>query len=158
VSSVTSIQYQPGDRHPASGRSPDPGIGPRFLVRIGTERIGMFQECSGLTVEYDVFPWEEGGENRFVHKLRGRAKHPNLVLKRGITHENALAKWFNDCVDKAQRKEITLELLAGDGKALRKWGFAGAYPVKWTGPTLNAGQPGAAMETLEIVHQGFAEV
>jgi phage tail-like protein len=147
---------RPSDRHPASGRAPDPGVSLRFLVTIGSDPIGYFQECSGLSVEYEVFEWPEGGENRFVHKLRGRAKFPNIVLKRGVTHEDALIKWFQACADKTQRKPIVIELLAGDGAPIRKWAFDGGYPIKWTGPTFNAGQGSPAQETLEIVHQGFA--
>jgi phage tail-like protein len=157
VSSALS-NFQPGDRHPASGRSPDPAPVLRFLVKVGTEPIGRFQECTGIQVEYETLEWPEGGENRFVHKLRGRAKYPNLVLKRGITHEKNLVQWFRDCADRTKRFAITVELLAGDLKPIRRFSFDMAYPVKWSGPNLNAGQNNAAVESLEIVHQGFAEL
>jgi phage tail-like protein len=150
--------FQAGDRHPSSGRSPDPAPVLRFLVKIGTEPIGRFQECSGLSVEYETLEWPEGGENRFVHKLRGRAKYPNLVLKRGITHEKNLIQWFRECASRTKRFPVTVEMLAGDLKPIRRFSFDMAYPVKWTGPNLNAGQNSAAVETLEIVHQGFAEL
>jgi phage tail-like protein len=94
----------------------------------------------------------------FVHKLRGRAKHPNLVLKRGVTHEKNLSDWFFECKDQAKRRNISVELIGRDQKTIRAWSFAGAFPVKWTGPTLNAGQANAAIEQLEIVHQGFEDV
>jgi phage tail-like protein len=146
------------DRNPASGGSPDPALGIGFLVKAGFDKIGLFQECSGLTVEYDVYTHEEGGEMGFVHKLRGRAKHPNLVLKRGVTHEKNLSDWFFECKDQAKRRDISVELIGRDQKTIRAWSFAGAFPVKWTGPTLNAGQANAAIEQLEIVHQGFGDV
>jgi phage tail-like protein len=119
VSSALS-NFQPGDRHPASGRSPDPAPVLRFLVKEGT----------GIQVEYETLEWPEGGENRFVHKLRGRAKYPNLVLKRGITHEKNLVQWFRDCADRTKRFAITVELLAGDLKPIRRFSFDMAYPVK----------------------------
>lgn len=155
MSNVTPM-YKPGDRHPTSKVSPDPLTGLRFIVTIAGEKIGSFQECTGLAIEYEVFSWEEGGENRFVHKLRGRAKYPNIVLKRGVTNEDALIKWFHDCSDKAQRKNIAIMLKSADGQLVRSWGIDEAFPVKWTGPTLNAGQAAAAVETLEIVHKGFS--
>ena len=40
-------------------------------------------------------------------------------------------------------------------KPVRASAFAGAFPVKWQGPTMNAGSSNIATETLEIVHQGF---
>jgi phage tail-like protein len=157
-----AIKYDSGlkasDRHPASGKKglADPGVTLRFLVSIPGIEIGEFQECSGLGVEYEVFEWAEGGENRFVHKLRGRAKFPNIVLKRGVTYEDAMIKWFKECADKTERKSVTIQLLAGDRKPIRKWAFDGAFPIKWTGPTFNAGQGSPAQETLELVHQGFS--
>jgi phage tail-like protein len=33
-----------------------------------------------------------------------------------------------------------------------------AYPVKWTGPNLNANSNAIASETLEIVHNGLRVV
>ena len=149
-------EYKAGDRNPASGRVPDAAAGLHFKVKIGSESIGMFTECSGLTVEYEVFNWEEGGQNEFVHRLRGRAKYPNLVLKRGVTHESALGKWFFDCRDKTKRNLVVVQLVGPDGKTVRTWSFANAFPVKWTGPTFNAGANNVATETLEIAHEGFA--
>jgi phage tail-like protein len=157
VASVHSMkEYQRGSRNPAAGSTPDPAVGIHFHVKIGSESIGMFSECSGLSVEYDVFSWEEGGLNDFVHKLRGRAKYPNLVLKRGVTHEDALMKWFFECRERTKRLELTLILIGPDRKPVRTWSFANAYPAKWTGPTFNAGSNAVATETLEIVHEGFA--
>jgi phage tail-like protein len=130
----------------------------RFLVTIGDVEIGRFSECSGIEVEYETLDWPEGGENGFVHKLRGRAKYKNLVLKRGLTNEKGLMDWFRACSDRTQRKAITVELRAGDATAVRKFSFDGAFPVKWTGPNLAAGQNQAAVETLEIAHHGFAEL
>jgi phage tail-like protein len=145
-------------RNPATGDSPDPALGIGFLVKAGFDKIGLFQECSGLSVEYDVYTHEEGGESGFVHKLRGRAKHPNLVLKRGVTHQKNLSDWFFECKDQTKRREISIDLLGRDQKPIRTWAFDGAFPVKWTGPTFNAGQGSAAIEQLEIVHKGFRDM
>jgi phage tail-like protein len=145
-------------RNPASGNSPDPALTMGFLVKAGFDKIGLFQEASGLTVEYDVYTHEEGGETGFVHKFRGRAKHPNLVLKRGVTHEKNLSDWFFECKDQTKRRNISIELIGKDLKTIRAWAFTGAFPVKWTGPTMNAGQAGPAIEQLEIVHQGFQDM
>ena len=69
-----------------------------FAVRLigpGAEAIdGAFQEVSGLGDERQVRELEEGGENRFVHKLPGSIKHSNLVLKRGqLAHKSRLFAW-----------------------------------------------------------------
>ena len=85
-----------------------------------------------------MLDYEEGGENGFVHKLRGRLKYPNLMLKRGVTHEEALLKWLFE-PEGRESGTVTVALLGPDAKPVRRWAFAGAFPVKWQGPTLNAG-------------------
>jgi phage tail-like protein len=134
---------------------PDPVGELRFQVAIDGVTVGAFAECSGLTVEYDVFEYQEGGESRFVHKFRGGLKYPNLVLKRGVTYEDALLKWFFDQKDREQRGNVTLNLLGDDGLQVRTWSFAAAFPVKWSGPSFNAKSTNVATETLEIAHQGL---
>ena len=98
VDSLTShTARRPRAPPTASGSSlPDPVGELRFQVLIDDAVIGAFAECSGSQVEYDIFEYQEGGEKRFVHKFRGGLKYPNLVLKRGVTYEDALVKWFFD--------------------------------------------------------------
>jgi phage tail-like protein len=133
--------------------TPDPLRASFFRVDVG-ETIGYFTECTGLSMEYDVVEYTEGGVNDFVHKLRGRMKFPNLVLKRGITHEEAFFKWFLACREKTERRELSITLFGHDLKPVRTWSFA----VKWTGPDFNAKATDAGTETVEIAHQGLASV
>jgi len=139
----------------SGSRSPDPVGELRFQVAVDDLVIGAFSECSGLTVEYELFEYQEGGEDRYTHKLRGRLKYPNLVLKRGVTHEDGLLKWFFDRRDREKRGTVTVSLLGDDGAEVRSWAFAGAFPVKWQGPSLSAKSTNIATETLEIAHQGL---
>lgn len=145
----------PTARIPATGSTPDPVGELRFKVEIPSLTIGMFTECSGLAVEFELMEYHEGGENGFSHKLRSRVRYPNLVLTRGVTHEDALLKWFFTVQEAAQRPAVTVSLLAPDTKNVRSWAFAGGFPVRWTGPNLNAGSNHAAVETLEIAHHGL---
>ena len=136
------------------GTAEDPHVGMFFMVEAGPT-IGYFTEVSGLSMEYEVEEYKEGGVNDFVHKLRGRAKFPNLVLKRGITSNEAFTQWFTACREKLERREVTLTMLDQTLKPVRVWAFVGAFPVKWTGPDFKAHADGAAIETIEIAHQGL---
>ena len=149
------------DRNPAQSSGspiPDPVGEGFFRVKIDGLTIGLFNECTGIAVEYEVQTVEEGGYNGFVRKLRGRAKHPNLVLKRGVTHEAALLDWFRKCEHATDYHDIEVSLVAPDAQVVRSWTFMDAWPSKWTGPNLKAGSNAAATETLEIAHIGFREV
>jgi phage tail-like protein len=82
-------------------------------------------------------------------------KYPNLVLKRGVTYEDALLKWLWTTQHGLELTAVTVSLIGPDGKPVRSWSFQDAFPVKWTGPNLNAGSNQIATETLEIVHGGL---
>jgi len=125
-----------------------------FIVKIpDIDTIGYFSHCSGLELGFDVFEYQEGGNNDFVHRLPGPLRYPNLVLSRGLTEQEALLKWFMATRTEAERKEVTLTLKTGTTE--RIWTFADAFPVKWTGPTLDAETGDVATETLEIAHTGL---
>ena len=148
---------------PSPTRTPDPPFtgGFKFSMDMVGE-IGAFTECSGLSVDIEVEELKEGGQNQFVHKLPSRMKWPNIVLKRGITDTNNLFDWFSKCSGDGFSNENTLkrsdgaiELVDSQGQPLRTWSFDGAFPVKWSGPTLAASSRDAATEQLEIAHHGF---
>jgi phage tail-like protein len=143
------------DRNTASGSTPDPVAGMSFKVSTDDAQIGYFSECSGITAEYEIEEYAEGGQNAFVHKLRGRMRYPNLVLSRGITHETGLMDWFMKTQSAGKRGAISVSLLGPDGSPVRKWGFQSAFPVRWEGQVLNARSHTAATESLEIAHRGL---
>ncbi len=135
--------------------TPDPVAELRFKVQLPGLNIGRFRECTGIAVEVEMKDYMEGGSNEFVHKLPTRVKYPNIVLKRGVTHEDALLKWFWESRFTVQRRDMTISLLGPGAKLVRTWAFLNAYPVKWTGPNMNAGSNQIATETLEVVHNGL---
>lgn len=126
-----------------------------FKITIPGVEIGMFRECTGLTMEFDVFEWAEGGNNEFVHHLPGRMRYPYLSLTRGLTEQAGLQQWFWQTRQKAELKEVTVELQTPDGVSTRAWTFGGGYPVRWTGPRVAADGAGIATETLDIAHSGM---
>jgi phage tail-like protein len=134
---------------------PDPVGELRFKIELPGVDLGRFRECTGLAAEIEVKDYNEGGVNDRVHKLPTRMKYPNLVLKRGVTYEDALLKWLWKTQREAQRIDVTVSLLGADGKPVRSWVFAEAFPIKWTGPNMNASSNQVATETLEIVHGGL---
>lgn len=136
-------------------RADDPLVGFHFKLDIGEDTVGFFTECSGLQVEYEMFEWAEGGQNNYVHKLRGRAKYSNITLKRGITSSKALLEWFESARNGAARRDGSVAMLDQSLNVVARWPFTGALPVKWQGPTFNAAGNDVAVETLEFAHTGF---
>ena len=120
--------------------------------------IGYFTEVSGLSGELETLSYNEGGRNDRVHRLPSRMKHPNLVLKRGVTKLTELEKWFETCHSSPDKTSITLTMYDQGLEKIRAWNFANAYPVKWTGPTFNVAQNQFATEAIEIAHEGIKVV
>ena len=120
-----------------------------------SQPVGYYTEVTGLTAEIEVMTYNEGGRNDMIHKLPTRMKHPNLVLKRGVTAVKDLQQWTLDSFMGPSRKEVTLTMYNEGLQKLRTWSFKNAYPVKWTGPNFNAAQSAIATESIEIVHDGI---
>jgi phage tail-like protein len=129
-------------------------------ITANTAFMGIFKGMEGLEVWFDVLEYAEGGNNDFVHHLPGRMRYPNLKLTWGLVSDEELLKWFMATQNKAQTQEITVTLTTAKGDTssdLRKFTFADAYPVHWSGPILhaNAADPETWGETLEIAHSGL---
>ena len=126
-----------------------------FKVSVPGLSIGTFRECTGLSMEFDVFEWAEGGNNEFIHHLPGRMRYPYLAFVGGMTQDNAMQRWFWQTRQQAELKEVTIELQTQDGQTSRAWTFADAFPVRWTGPRVAADSHGMASESLDIAHSGL---
>jgi phage tail-like protein len=131
----------------------------RFYVQVGDEGKALqavFTEVSGLQVEMQTTDYEEGGTNNFVHRLPGRLKVGNVTLKRGMTVSNAFLKWcMKTGIGGLQRENVTVALYDSLGKAVVRWHFNNAYPVKWTGPQFTADSTAIAIESIELTHEGL---
>lgn len=128
-----------------------------YRVQVQDAVVGVFSECTGLMVEYEMLAYAAGGDD-FVHQLRGRKRYQNLVLKKGMTNDKALATWFNQTKKRESRGSVTISLLTQATKNVRQWTFSRAHPVKWEGPSLLARGGVVATEVLEIAHEGFQEL
>ena len=133
-----------------------PAIFFELKLNVLGRSIGYFTEVSGLSGEMETLSYNEGGRNDRVHRLPTRMKHPNLVLKRGVTSLVELEKWFDAVAANPEPTTVTLTMYDEGLNRIRGWSFASAYPVKWTGPTFNVGQGGQfATEAIEIAHEGI---
>jgi phage tail-like protein len=137
---------------------PEPGLSLRFKVTIdGHTNLGTWMKCSGLSVEYELDDYRQGGNNAFLHRLPKGAKYTNLTLVRPIDQSTAdVARWLASVSDRMERATAEIAVLDSHGDEVAKWSFTGVFPVKWTGPSLDIGQNQAATETLELAHHGFA--
>ena len=116
-----------------------------------------FQTVSGLTVEYDMEEYKEGGENRFTHKLPVRTKYSDLVLKRGMLTGSEVIDWFFRALRdrEFQPTELGIILMNEKSEPLRTWNVAHAIPKKWQVSDLNASENSLVIETMELTYRYF---
>jgi len=134
----------------------NPYLNSRFFIEINGLIAGGFSEVTGLQVETEVEEIKEGGVNDYTHKLPKGTKHPNLVLKRGITNSDILWNWHRDVVKgNIDRRSGAILLLDFEGNREIRWNFEEAYPIKWIGPNLNSKESSISFESLELVHNGI---
>jgi len=116
-----------------------------------------FQTVSGLTVEYDMEEYKEGGENRFTHKLPVRTKYSDLVLKRGMLTGSEVIDWFFRALRDREFQPTKLDIILMNEKSepLRTWNVAHAIPKKWQVSDLNASENSLVIETMELTYQYF---
>lgn len=116
-----------------------------------------FQSVSGLSVEYDMEDFKEGGENRFVHKLPVRTKYADLVLKRGMLKDSNVISWFMEAFRdrKFTPADINIMLMNEEGQPLRTWNVVHAIPKKWVVSDFNANENSVVIETVELSYRYF---
>jgi phage tail-like protein len=119
--------------------------------------VAGFSECSGLEVMTEVFEYKEGGLNDHVRKFPTRSSHANLTMKHGMIYlYDDLWTWHDGFVQgRGRRKDGLIVLLDEARKPAKVWKFRRGIPMKWVGPSLNALQSNAAIESLEISHEGL---
>lgn len=126
---------------------------------IGDKNIDMqFQSVSGLSAEINTEEHNEGGENRFSHKLPLRSSYSNLILKRGLLKDSDLIKWFTDTLDTMIVKPVSIDisLLNEEHQPLVTWNIVHAWPNKWSVSDFDAEKSAIAIETLELNYRYFS--
>jgi len=140
-------------------RGKDVHLGLHFWVQIDGVEIAGFSECSGLTIETEVYEYMEGGLNTRTHKLPVRTKYGNITLKRGLDPGQDLYRWYMASIDGLpnKRKNISIMIYGPkpSGEPVKKWDLAEAWPVKWTGPDMKTDAGAVAVETIEFAHNGI---
>lgn len=136
----------------------EPGNSLRFNVVIDGLDLGAFTALDGLSAEYEVRSYEEGGENGYVHQLPGRLKFGNIRLTRPVDMESkALSMFFGLLAKGVSTARLTATVVAfnDNGEPVAEWTFVGVWPVKYTGPSFSTDTAKVATETFEFAHTGL---
>jgi len=141
----------------ASGKSPYSHFS--FRVEIGGEddaaRVHAgFQEMTSLGPEHTVVEYREGNDwQNAPRKIPGTFKVPDVTLKRGVVRSIDLYEWLGEVRNggPGARRTVRIDLLSEDrSRIVQSWFLFNAYPIKYTGPELDAKGTEVAIEELVL--------
>jgi len=137
---------------------PESGLTFRFQVTIDHKvELGNWTKCEGLTVEWEVQEYREGGLNDYVHRLPGRRKYQNIKLTRPLDRSSKdVASWISKVEGPSAGHTAQICILDGEGKQVAAWNIVDIWPTRWTGPNMDVNGKDTAFETLELAHNGFS--
>ena len=129
-----------------------------FIIQIEglSEAVAGFTEVGGMNSESDIIDYREGKDAPLMRKLPGLLKSGNITCKRGYTQNRELWEWRKTTLDRETVRHNGSIILRNElGKEVVRWNFTEGWISKYEGPALNAKTNEAAIESIEIVHEGF---
>lgn len=117
-----------------------------------------FSEVDGLEITMEPTTVREGGNNSQQLNLVGPVSYGNVTLKRGVTSNLDIWKWFVASTGEAGRSTratgvIVMQDNAGQNRM--RIDLFGCLPIKVKAPTLNAQDGQVAIEELQLAVTGF---
>lgn len=125
---------------------------------------GAFSECAGLEATMEPKEITEGGRNYGPVQRAGPVTFGAVVLKRGLTSNWDLWKWFSKIAQGAYAYRLDVEIsIFGPGDVDRDeprfvWRLERCLPTKFKGPDLDAASDQVALEEIHLAHEGLTLV
>lgn len=134
----------------------EPALALRFSVELGSIPFGNITACEGLDAQYQVYEFSEGGNNDHTHRLPAGVSYSNVRISRQVDAQSRLlAAWFSQVRTSLVRTTATVIALDGNSRPVADWILQGVWPVRYSGPKFSATASTAAIETIELAHNGF---
>ncbi len=119
-----------------------------------------FSEVTGLEMTMEPKVIKEGGRNFGPVQRVGPVTFATVVLKRGVTMQRDLFKWFKIVAggDYARRLNAYIRVFRPDHKPenfIAVWKLNQALPIKFKAADLNANGSNVAIEELHLAHEGL---
>ncbi|MBM0740393.1 phage tail protein [Phormidium sp. CLA17] len=132
-----------------------------FLVEISVPGVSTqickaeFAECDGLELSMEPKTFHQGGLNTEQVHLAGPISYGQLTLKRGMSKDFGLWRWFTEVMKTKQRGlrgQATIVMLDGAQQKQITFKLKDCLPIKLRVPALNAKEGGIAIEELQLVY------
>lgn len=117
-----------------------------------------FAECDGLEMTMEPRTVREGGNNMAQIHLVGPVSYTNLTLKRGMTSNLDLWRWFSVASGGEGRGLTATGLVImrdAAGTPTVQFKLTGCLPVKIMAPALDGKEGLLAIEEMQIAYRSF---
>ncbi|MGC9671529.1 phage tail protein [Planosporangium sp. 12N6] len=142
------------------------GLVMRFRVVVDEVDLGGWSSCAGLSVDFTSTLVKEGANYAYQPILPDRVVYPRITLTRAMNRQDSLrvqqwlstvvADWYGaDSPTRYTARTARITLLDAHRQEVASWSLRNVYPAAWKGPNLDASGQQVAVETLELVHEGF---
>lgn len=121
---------------------------------------GRFSEVDGLEMSNEVKTIKEGGNNLSQIHLVGPVTYGQLTLKRGMTSNFDLWKWFKaaaggEATGRGTTAQGALVMSDASNTPRVRFEFADCLPIKIKAPSFNAKDGAVAIEEMQIAYKSF---
>ncbi|ANB72003.1 phage tail protein [Paraburkholderia phytofirmans] len=139
-----------------------PATSHRFSVTFWLDRMPVpsvvdssFQRIAGLSREWNVSAYSEGGENLRNRYFAEKIQHGSLTLERGVMALTPLSIMVNAqlLTGKVMYLDAVITLFDVDTLPLCNWLITKALPVRWHTSNLDATSSRVLINTLELRYQ-----
>ena len=140
------------------------GLVTRFHVSVDGVDLGGWGRCSGLSVDFKSTVVVEGGDYQHRTYLPDRIEYPPITLQRAMNSQDTpkVQAWLSGranswmtAASSGGGGTATITLFDSKAAKVASWTLRNVYPSKWDGPELDARTLGVAIESLQLVHEGF---
>jgi phage tail-like protein len=122
----------------------------------------IVRQVSGLGQSLEMTDFWAGGASAASYMaLPGKTRWTNIVLQGAVVEKKVFFDWFSKVRVGAigsVRSNGSIVLKHGADETIARWNFVGAYPVRYSGPSLDLHSTTVAIETIELTHKGIERV
>ena len=142
------------------------GMSMRFKVVVDDVDLGGWTSCAGLAVEFKNTLVGEGANYETRTVLPDRVEYKVITLKRAMVAQDSaqvqnwlsrvVADWYGaTSPGNYGARTARIALFDAYGQEVAAWSLRNVYPAGWQGPDLDASGHAVAVETLQLIHEGF---
>lgn len=141
------------------------GLAFRFEIVIDGFDLGSWSSCKGLGVRFKHKQIKELGQHAYIGRIPDRADYTKVSFQRAMKAGDwaSTKAWLESVtgdgwlLGTGDAKSATVTLRDASLTEVARWTLKNALPSAWKAPQLEATGKKVAIETLELMHEGFLD-